>query len=134
MFADSGGRKIKKPKGGLGAEVKIVSTVHPYYRLFVVCWYLGVLVFLSVYVISDWSEALCFVSYNRFNGTNLLFFAWLYMLLLPFVRKVELFGGKVDQDHESLFSRAIAFVVNPTGEDKDASTAIKKTKSRERGR
>ena len=65
-------------------------------RKILISWYLFVLAVLTVYVLLNWSNVLCFSSLTSINGKNFLFFVWVALCILPLVGKLEAFGIKYE--------------------------------------
>ena len=132
MFA---GNVVRGSTGQRLARATVVkeSAVSPWYKWFVVGWYLLAFGFLSIYVWRNWQEILCINVYNRINGTNLLFFTWVFVGLLPLVKKFEIFGGKAESDYGGLFTKqTTTLLVEPTDEGGDANRTLNKAKRKER--
>ena len=62
-------------------------------------WYYAVLLPLTVYVLWNWSDILEIDAYAKLNGQNLLFFVWLFVLLMPLINKLTLFGFGGETGH-----------------------------------
>jgi len=62
----------------------------------VLIWYLVLLGFSTWFVIDNFAEITTFTFFEEFNGKNLIFILWLFLLILPLVKRFEGFGVKVD--------------------------------------
>ena len=59
-------------------------------------WYITLLVLSSVYVGCNFEECIDMTFFENFDGKNILFLFWILLLVLPLIRKFEVFGVNVE--------------------------------------
>ncbi len=76
--------KVKNAVNSLSVSkvIKLVSKL----------WYFIVLIASTTYVVINFSAIKEFVFFSKFDGDNLIFVLWLFLLLLPLFDKMEIMG------------------------------------------
>lgn len=59
-------------------------------------WYVLLLTFFSVYVGCHFNDCVEMNFFEHFNGRNIIFIIWLFLLIVPLFGKLEAFGVNVE--------------------------------------
>lgn len=63
-------------------------------------WYLLLLISSSVYVYFHWRTITATNFFDSITGQSLMFFIWIFLVLSPFVKNLDILGVKIDIDLE----------------------------------
>ena len=88
---------------------KVMGHIMKHFRRY---WYLLTTIALTIYIFCNWSNAIDFTFFSNFDGTNLLFIAWIALIMLPCIGEFSGFGINVKSPFsDTLEKKADALII-----------------------